>query len=51
MKEYFLNIREKVEIRHVHKKEKTDKSSYRPLSMLSSISKIYEKLFVNQMNE
>lgn len=51
MKEYFPMIWEKVEIAPVPKKEKTGKSSYSPVSLLSSTSKIYERLFVNQVNE
>ena len=51
MKEYFPMIREKVEIAPAPKKEKTGKSSYSPVSILSSTSNIYERLFVNQVNE
>ena len=31
------------------KKDKGDKTNYRPVSILANISKIYEKLFYNQL--
>ena len=38
------------EVVPVHKKKKrTDKNNYRPVSILSNISKIYERSFYNQM--
>ena len=38
------------EVAPIHKKKKrTDKNSYRPVSILSNISKIYERSFYNQM--
>ena len=43
--EHFLKI-----AAEVHKKKKrTDKNNYRPVSILSNISKIYERSFYNQM--
>ena len=33
------------------KKDKSDKTSYRPVSILSNISKVYEKLIYNQPHE
>ena len=43
------------EIKHVNivpnheKKDKSDKSNYRPLSILSNYSKVYENLIYNQL--
>ena len=40
------------DIAPVHKKgNRTDKSNYRPVSLLSTMSKIYERLLFNQINE
>ena len=36
----------------VHKKkDKSDKTNYRPVSILPNISKIYEKIIYNQLDE
>ena len=46
----FLEDLKSVEVVPVYKKKKrTDKNNYRPLSILSNISKIYERSFYNQM--
>ena len=38
------------EVKPVYKKQKrTDKNNYRPISILSNISKIFERSFYNQM--
>ena len=33
----------------VHKRKKSDKANYRPVSILPNLSKIYEKLIYNQL--
>ena len=41
-----------VDVTPIHKKkDKSDKTSYRPVSILSNISKVYGKLIYNQPHE
>ena len=46
----FSQVFKRVDIIPAHKKrEKSDKNSYRPVSILLNLSKIYEKLVYNQL--
>ena len=46
----FPNELKHVDVLPVHKnKDKSDKTNYRPVSILSNISKIYEKIIYNQL--
>ena len=47
---YFVNAFKKAEVRPINKKDgKTEKSNYRPISVLSNVSKIYERCLYEQM--
>ena len=49
---WFPNHFKLAELIPVHKKnEKTDESNYRPISILPSVSKIFEKLIYKQLNQ
>ena len=40
----FVNFFKKAEVRPIYKKDgRTEKSNYRPISVLSNVSKIYER--------
>ena len=42
----------RADITTVHKKDlKSEKNNYRPVSILSNISKVYERIMFNQMSE
>ena len=47
----FPNISKRAVVTPVHKKDsKTEKSNYRPISILPALSKIYERVYHNQMS-
>ena len=46
----FVNAFKKAEVRPIYKKDgRTEKSNYRPISVLSNVSKIYERCIYEQM--
>ena len=46
----FVNAFKKAEVRPIYKKDgRTEKSNYRPISVLSNVSKIYERCLYEQM--
>ena len=46
----FVNLFKKAEVRPIYKKDgRTEKSNYRPISVLSNVSKIYERCIYEQM--
>ena len=48
----FLDKLKHVDVIPVHKKnEKCDKTNYRPVSILTNVWKIYEKLMYNQLSK
>jgi exonuclease III len=50
--QYFPNQLKNADIKPVHKKgPRTDKTNYRPISILPNISKIYERYMHNQISE
>ena len=48
----FINYFKQAEVRPLYKKDgRTDKSNYRPISILSNGSKIYERSLYNQLHD
>ena len=48
----YPSLLNKADMAHVHKKDsKSEKNNHRPVSILSNISKVYERIMFKQMSE